>query len=195
MADRYEYYITGYDTDADVLRNVWKAQTFTPSVAHRITGVKLLLARVGLPGIITVGIRETDVDGHPTGLDLCSGTTDGDSLTDSFPGEWREITLGTGWNLDADTKYAIVVRALTGDTPKKVLWGYDSTSPAYVGGNYEASPKSGDFWNSYTANDFMFEEWGEPPEKAGWLPWVAGGVALLGLVGVVLVGRKMKVRR
>ena len=194
MADRYEYYITGYDTDADVLRNVWKAQTFTPSVAHRITGVKLLLARVGLPGIITVGIRETDVDGHPTGLDLCSGTIDGDSLADSWPPEWYEITLGAGYNLSADTKYAIVVRAPTGDSTNKLLWNADITSPTYDGGNYEASFNSGVSWATTAENDFMFEEWGEPPEKAGWLPWVAGGLALLGLVGVVLVGRKKKVR-
>jgi len=32
-------------------------------------------------------------------------------------------------------------------------------------------------------------------EKAGWSPWVAGGLALLGLVGVVLVGRKSKIKR
>jgi len=166
MADRYEYYNTGYNSDSGVYATLWKAQTFTPSVAHRITSVKLLIRRVLLPGIITVGIRETNVVGHPTGADLCSGTIDGDSLTDSWPPEWYEITLGTGWNLDADTKYAIVVRALTGNALNSLLWGSDITSPTYDGGNYELSGNSGVSWTSTPGTDFMFEEWGEPPTVA-----------------------------
>jgi len=165
MADRYEYHTTGADLDAALFGAVWKAQTFTPSVAHRITSVKLLIRRALLPGIITVGIRETDDDGHPTGGDLCSGTTDGDSLTDGWPGEWREITLGTGWNLDADTKYAIVVRAPTGNALNKVVWQCDING-TYDGGNFEASFNAGVSWTTTAENDLLFEEWGEPPTVA-----------------------------
>jgi len=189
---RYEYYNTRYDTDADAHGVAWKAQTFTPSVAHTITSVKLLIRRSGLPGIITVGIRATDGSGHPTGADLCSGTTAGDSLTDTWPGEWREITLGAGYDLDADTKYAIVVRALTGDGTNEVVWQSDNTSPIYAGGNYEASFTSGVSWTSSTDKDFMFEEWGvaiAPP--TGFLlrgfirddtwAWTVGGIIYVSL--------------
>lgn len=165
MADRYEFHITGYDIESAAYGDLWKAQTFTPSVAHRITSVKLLIRRVLLPGTITVGIRETDGEGHPTGADLCSGTTDGDTLTDAWPGEWREITLGTGWNLDPDTKYAIVVRALTGNPANKVRWQGD-LGGTYVGGNYESSGNAGAVWASDVEDDHLFEEWGEAPTVA-----------------------------
>ncbi|MBA7593176.1 hypothetical protein ES703_00093 [subsurface metagenome] len=170
-AVRYEFHTTGYDLDASVYGVAWKAQTFTPSVAHRITSVKLLIRRALLPGTITVGIRETDGAGHPTGDDLCSGTTDGDTLTEDWPGEWREITLGAGYNLDADTKYAIVVRAPTGDASNKVVWQCDLNG-TYDGGNYEYSSNSGTSWTSTAEDDLLFEEWGEeiaPP--AAVMPW------------------------
>jgi len=183
MAERYEYYITGDIDDISFYGALWKAQTFTPSVAHRITSVKLLIRRVLLPGIITVGIRETNVAGHPTGADLCSGTIDGDTLTDSWPGEWREITLGAGYNLDADTKYAIVVRALTGDASNKVIWQADLNG-TYAGGNYELSGNSGVSWTSTPGTDFRFEEWGEeiaPP--AAVMPWnLATRMAMMAMI-------------
>jgi hypothetical protein len=123
-----------------------------------------------LPGTITVGIRETDGAGHPTGDDLCSGTTDGNTLTDSWPGEWREITLGTGYNLYPDTKYAIVVRALTGNAANKVRWQGD-LGGTYVGGNEESSGNAGTSWSSAAEDDCVFEEWGEeiapPPPSPG----------------------------
>ena len=165
MADRYEYYNTGFNSTVDFYGAFWLAQTFTPSVAHRITSVKLLIWRFGLPGTITVSIRETDSEGHPTGADLCSGTTDGDTLTDDLSGEWREIALGAGYNLDADTKYAIVVRALTGDGTNRVIWRCDLNG-IYTGGNYEFSGNSGTSWNGTVGADLMFEEWGEPPTVA-----------------------------
>ena len=112
------------------IRNVygntfWYAQTFTPQTTHDITSVILFLARAGSPGIITVSIRETS-DGKPSGEDLCSGTTDGDTLP---AGGWptpapeeREITFSVNPTLNANTKYAIVVRVLSGDSSNKVWW-------------------------------------------------------------------------
>lgn len=162
MATLYEYYNTGDDGSTALYGTRWMAQTFTPSTAHKITSVKLKLGRVGSPGTVTVSIRETDENGHPTGDDLCSGTTDGDTLQEGSPWEWREITLGDGYNLDADTKYAIVTRALAGDTDNYVVWRRDATDPTYEGGNFELSTNSGDSWTTYADRDFMFEDWGEP---------------------------------
>lgn len=160
MAERYEYYNTGSTWYRDFQLATWVAQTFTPAIAHKITSVKLQLSRYGLPGTITVGIRETDVDGKPTGGDLCSGTTDGDTLTTDTAGGWREITLGAGYNLDADTKYAIVVRALEGDGSNFARWRYDSSGD-YDGGWHLTSGDSGTYWTSYAGLDCMFEDWGE----------------------------------
>lgn len=177
MATLYEYYNTGDDHRISCYGIDWVAQTFTPATAHKITSVKLLLYRLGSPGTITVGIRETDVEGHPTGDDLCSGTTNGNTLPTGSPYEWREITLGDGYNLDADTKYAIVVRAVDGDTSNRLQWRWDETSPTYAGGYVETSDDSGSTWESYTDADLMFEDWGEPLGVTHELAGVAAGVA------------------
>ncbi|MBA7630622.1 hypothetical protein ES703_38146 [subsurface metagenome] len=121
MSTKFEYYDVNDDADKYIYANVWSAQTFTPSTAHKITSVKLLCWREGIPGTVTVSIRATS-GGHPTGGDLCSGTTDGNTLPLSSPYEWREITLGAGADLSADTMYAIVVRAPDGGlTPTRTF--------------------------------------------------------------------------
>ncbi|GAJ02850.1 unnamed protein product, partial [marine sediment metagenome] len=66
-------------------------------------------------------------------------TIDGDTLTTDEAGAWYEITLGDGYNLDADTKYAIVIRAPTGTITNMVEWRADISSPTYPGGCYNGS--------------------------------------------------------
>lgn len=160
MADLFEYYNTGDDNPHAAYGEIWIAQTFTPSIAHKITSVKLLLYRDGSPGTITVGIRATDGSGHPTGSDLCSGTIDGDTLTTDTAGLWYEITLGAGSNLSADTKYAIVARAPDGGGLDLFNWRADTSSPTYGGGCLEYKLSEIAQWESFTDDDLMFEEWG-----------------------------------
>jgi len=156
MATLYEYYNIGDNAGWAAYGAVWQAQTFTPTTAHKITSVKLKLYRLGSPGTVTVGIRATDASGHPAGADLCSGTTDGNTLPTGSPYEWREITLGDGYNLTPNIKYAIVVRA----TAMYVGWRKANTG-TYAEGCVERSTNSGSTWTSWTAQDFMFEDWGE----------------------------------
>lgn len=161
MSTLYEYHNTGDTGYVCAFGKYWKGQTFTPSTAHKITSVKLLLYRKGSPGIITVSIRATDVDGLPTGGDLCSGTTDGNTLPTDSPYEWREITLGDGYNLEVDTKYAIVLRAPDGDNANYCGWRCDDVGTVYTRGNYVSTSNSGVSWTGYASTDCMFEEWGE----------------------------------
>ena len=157
MVTLYENYITDDDGQANTDSTNWDGQTFTPSVNHTITSVKLKMWRSGTPGIVTVSIRKTS-SGLPTGADLCSGTTNGDTLeTTAITAAWREITLGTGASLLASTKYAICVRAAA-------QWAncrYNQ-SGAYTGGGRVYSSNSGVDWIEPTSPsyDFMFEEWG-----------------------------------
>lgn len=164
MATLYENYITGDETAVTFYGNGWSAQTFTPSSSHTITSVKLKMYRYNSPGTITVSIKATDDDGHPTGDDLCSGTTNGNTLPlyvdTHLIGEWREITLGAGSNLLASTKYAIVIRALSGDADNQIYIHADDSSPAYADGNYEGSVNAGVAWTAHTNIDLMFEDWG-----------------------------------
>ena len=176
MATLYEHYNTGDDNEKSFCSSSWLAQTFTPSAAHTITSVKLLLYRVGLPGTVTVSIRATDADGEPTGGDLCSGTTDGNTLPTASPYEWREITLGAGYDLVASTKYAIVARAPNGDSSNMVYWRQDETYPTYAGGSLAFSSDSGSTWKLY-AIDLMFEDWGtvgETYDETGKLQVILG---------------------
>lgn len=164
MSTKYENYTAGTDSPDTVWGTIADAQTFTPSVAHTITSVKLHMYREGSPGTMTVSIRATDGSGHPTGADLCSGTINANDFTTNTDGEWYEITLGAGYALAAGTKYAIVWRCPSGSannwvTSKGVL------TDQYAGGNVErttditASPPT---WTAYSTYDFNFEEWGNP---------------------------------
>ena len=177
MANRYEYYNTGDNGNVLAYGNSWLGQSFTPSIAHTITSIKLKLRRDGSPGTVTVSIKATDGSGHPTGGDLCSGTTDGNTLTTYFAGEWREITLGEGYQLSASTKYAIVVRAPSGGGGNTLRWR-TRTPSTYAGGDLEESFDGGSSWFTDVDYDQMFEEWGEAEQH-----YDRSGTALLGLVG------------
>lgn len=160
---RYEYYIpVAGATSQTFYGRKWKAQTFTPSVSHRITSVKLLIARRGSPGILTVSIKATDGYGEPTGADLCSGTLNVNSITTNENGAWYEITLGAGYILNASTKYAIVVRVSSQDSRNNLYWIADVTEATYPGGRFYISGDYGVSWSGYTAYDWVFEEWGVP---------------------------------
>lgn len=151
-----------YDTD-EFYDIHWRVQTFTPSITHRILGINLPLSNAaGNPGMVTVGIRAVDGEGKPTGNDLCSGTTNGDTLPACPEWEWRYISIGGSYTLNAGTKYAIVVR-LGGDAANKLGWGFDSPSPAYSGGAVVWSSNSGTTWTVYESMDYLFEEWGACP--------------------------------
>lgn len=162
MATKYENYITGGDTPSLIYGSTWQAQSFTPSISHTITSVKLLLYKAGTIGTLTVGIRATDGDGKPTGADLASGTSDGSTLTTDTAGEWREITLTVPYALTAGIKYAIVIRLSGGNESNRAHWIRDDTAATYAGGEHLASTDTGVTWSISGSGvaDKMFEEWG-----------------------------------
>lgn len=189
MATLFEYYNTGDLSGATFFGALrWGAQTFTPTEAHNITSVKLKMWRLGLPGEITICIQGTDGAGHPDNVTLASGTTDGNSIPDSAPGEWREITLGEGYILLADTKYAIVMKALDGDADNRIGWRIDNLNPTYERGLYCFDADGGESWVSYETSDCMFEEWGEPVAPPGWTGSVAGVTDPASIMGIDVEG-------
>ncbi|MBA7623227.1 hypothetical protein ES703_30620 [subsurface metagenome] len=161
MAEIFEYYNTNDDIEQTAYYRYWKAQTFTPLQAHKITSVKLKLWKKGNPGTVTVSIRNTSA-GKPSGGDLCFGTTNGNTLPTGSPYQWREIALGDGYDSGAATMYAIVVRAPSGNYSNQLYWRCDYTSPTYTRGTMVASTDSGSTWGApIEPTDFMFEEWGD----------------------------------
>jgi hypothetical protein len=155
-SDTHESYTTGDDNYEKAYDTTWCTQTFTVDIAHTVTSVKLYGYKLGSPGTVTVYIHATTA-GKPSGVALCSGTTDGDTLPASTPFEWREITLGAGAALSASTQYAIVVKSAGADASNAFKWRCSSLA-GYAGGSYGTSGDSGTNWTMNTAFDFLFEE-------------------------------------
>jgi len=152
----YENYTTGEDNGMSRYGVYWGAQTFTPTSDHMVQGVNISLLG-NAPGTITVSIRATDGSGFPTGADLATGTTDGNTLPFMVPAEWRHIVFTTSVGVHNGVKYAIVVRALTGTSSNNFIWREDSSSPTYSGGNREYSSNSGSTWSNDVGSDMMFK--------------------------------------
>ena len=167
---KYQFYSSGDDGNRDVYGANWRGQTFTPEITHIVSKVKLKLFRVGTPGLITVVIKATSYE-KPTGGDLCKGTLSGDDITDDTGGEWLEISLGDGQQLVKGTQYAIIIKALNGDAGNYVSIRADVAESTYAGGTDCGTTDSGADWDTYSATDLMFEEWGVGPPSPTTVCW------------------------
>jgi len=83
--------------------------------------------------------------GDPTGADLCSGTTNGDTLAADPSFTEREITFGSSIELTSGVKYAIVVRC----SNALLSLGINVYSPGtgYTDGAGFSSSNSGSSWS------------------------------------------------
>ncbi len=162
MSTRYDYYITGDDSGWETGiygADRWGAQTFTASANYAIHSVKLKLYKIGSPGNITIHIQGVDGSDLPDNTDLAAGTYDGDSLG-AATGAWVEIILTSPANLTSGTKYAIVIKALSGDSNNTLCWRRDISSPSYTNGSDKWTIDAGVTWNDTTNYDLMFETYG-----------------------------------
>src|SRR3990167_7450709 len=134
--------------------NQWWAQTFTTTIPYSIYSVQLYLQRYGLPGTITIAIKAVDESGNPTGCDLATGTTDGDTLpTDTY--EWREITL-TAYTISEAIQYAIIIKALSGNASNDVEAAGCSPG-SYSGGIAIRTTNAGVGWTQFSGDDIFFK--------------------------------------
>lgn len=145
----------------------WLAQTFTigttgDNVSHNITSIKISLGkRTGEVGTVTLSIRAVDGDNKPTGADLTSGTTNGNTLPEGENYETREFVM-TPYLLQASTMYAMCLRTEIGN-PECIYWEYNSAGSSYAGGVAYFSFDSGATWSILgTGVDFGFFEYGLP---------------------------------
>lgn len=164
MADRFEYYNTDDDSQGGFYGVYWHAQTFTTlAVGFTITSVKLLVARVGTSGTLTISIKAVDGNGKPTGADLCSKAIDSTDLTTNADvGEWYEFTFTVPYESSATTMYAIVARCTGTNNSNRCYWRFDGSSPTYTNGQDLYSSDSGSSWTAFASIDRMFEIWGTP---------------------------------
>ncbi len=156
-----EFFLTNDDATFAPFGVKWGAQTFTlgntaPDGDFTIAKVSMWMYRLGTPGTVTFSIRATDGDGKPTGADLISGTTNGNTLTTDSAGELREITFTT-ITLKATTNYALVIRATSGDINNRPFFKGDN-SGGYDGGNFiQDNDDSGASWDVLRAEDIYFD--------------------------------------
>lgn len=158
---KYEFFSETGNDWTQINGAQWRAQAFTigtvgTNEAFTITSVKLQLYRLGNPGTLTVSIRAVDGE-FPTGSDLSTGTIDGNSFVTSGSGDLYEIDM-SAYELQASTKYALVLRATSGDTSNYVRW-LQLNPGTYSGGRHSYSVNSGSSWTSDNA-DQIFEIWG-----------------------------------
>lgn len=142
----------------------WGGQTFTPSVGHTITSVKLFLKRAGtVSGNFVVSIQAT-TSSKPNGTEICTGSIVASTVGTSAYTEY-EITLGSSSGaLEASTMYAIVVNATGGTNNENSIqfFGIGSGEGEYTGGNWNESGDSGASWSITANEDHPFKEYGTP---------------------------------
>lgn len=158
----------------DSTNNVWgldgtgkrDAQAFTigtvgTNVDFLVTNVSLYCYRTGTPGTVTVGIYTVNGTGMPTGSALCSGTRNGDSFDTSAA--WYVFNMTSSYELNASTKYAIVVSASGVSGASDKLNFRISTANPYAGGTFCYSDDGGLTWmNSVSVNyDMGFRVYGK----------------------------------
>ena len=100
--------------------------------------------------------------GDPTGADLCSGTTVGNTLPTWVTFEEREITLGAGTALLSGKKYAIVLRAPSAYSTSTLYWKWETVGS---GGGSRRSQNGGSSWAQFATRDQWFKTKASAVEK------------------------------
>lgn len=157
-----EYYNTGGTTYTSINDDDQKGQTFSRSVtgliSYTLTHVKILSRRINSPGIFKAAIQAVDDDGLPDGVDLASGTINGNNISTSDT--WNTITFDSPITLDPDTTYAIVLTTPDEPPAAYIIIKYDATSPTYANGSFGANTLASGYIWVLTAYDLMFETYG-----------------------------------
>ena len=143
-----------HNTGIPLFPHIWTAQTFVASSCYTLSAVHLKLYKhtANQPGTIIVSIRTTDIEGHPTGDDLCIGTIDGDTIHNIITHAgvpYCEIEFTAPIILTLGTKYAIIVRSTVYN--QNAFWEAESDMPEV--GNIETSSDMGVTWISYVLTD------------------------------------------
>lgn len=120
--------------------------------------------------------------GDPTGDDLCSGTTNGNTLPEAPAApEEREIDFGDGTELTEGVTYAIVARAPDAINYNDAAWDMEFDG-GYAGGKRKYSRDDGVTWSGET-NDLWFKAYAEAVLKDNYQPTYEGSGSAIGVYG------------
>lgn len=164
-----DYYDTGDDNYFTVVKEEWKAQTFTAQHTYTLTKIELLLHKIGSPGYINVYLRATDEFGFPlqSGPNLAIGAVNSNILTDWPTNTWITINM-TEYKILSGVKYAIILSVPLGEYyTDRVNWAVDYQDGEYTKGNACTSSDFGVTWSSsgMIGYDLMFRVYGREFKK------------------------------
>lgn len=138
------------------------SQSFTPDITHTVKKIKMWMKRVGNAGTITFDLYAADANHRPTGAVLATGTKAATAISDTTYTWYEVISLGTGIELTASSKYVIVVSASAGDEDNNYVLFHGKTGNPYSGGQTCLSTDQGVTWDytTYATYDLAFVEYG-----------------------------------
>lgn len=155
----YEHFNTGDNSHISSAGDIRLCQTFTPQVSHTIVRLRLKVFRSVVTDDLLVRLYGTDVDGKPSGALIPIIWMAKELVTTDVAGAWLIIPV-TGCDVEAGTRYAIVVWELT---PVTMYWRRKAAGDGYPRGSMGKSLDNGITWTMDGDNvgGFMFEEYGE----------------------------------
>jgi len=153
-----------YDNEADMdgegsaYQGRWYAQTFTPSEDLELTSVEIYARRIGNPLASYLRIKQTDVNGHPTGADLGVASWGFGYPSNILSWQGRDIAIPC---LNKGELYALILECHQGNSTNAIYWGRDASSPTYPYGCLEYSTDGGVIWATYETYDMLFRIYGK----------------------------------
>jgi len=168
--ERKDYCTGPYNMDGAYGLHYWGMQSFTPLETYTIGKFVAYWAKMTTPNIITLALRLTDGAGKPTGGDLTSGTTNGNTLPQYGVHEWRAVDI-EHYELQQGVKYAAIARALEASTFSSFNWKGATDPDAYPRGQWGYSTNHGSTWTT-GPYDNNFEVWSA--DQAG--PYLKKGI-------------------
>lgn len=144
---------------------------FVPKRAFRLTSMKFLMYRQGNPGTLTLhfaGVRPVSAGfgfqwTPETPVDIATGTTNGDTLPNAAPYEWREVVLSTPVDVSPGIVYAAYFSGGVNATNRGIL-RYQNSTP--VQSRFVTSSTSdGTQWSHNLTEKPLYELWGTAPAE------------------------------
>jgi hypothetical protein len=154
LRDFYYNNGTGF-YDMDVYTTVQKSQTFIANSSYNISkiGLKLGTATIDPLKIITVSIKNTDVNNKPTGNDLCSAQI---LQSNIIFRDWNYLTFSPSIIITSGNLYAIVIKSNATSITNRV-GAREITNPLTNTGPSWNSSDNGTTWNLLTNTQIIFD--------------------------------------
>ena len=152
---------SGDNASGNVYDLSWAGLEFTVVRGFRLSSVKLLLFRTGLPGTLTLCLAGVYPAPNrswlcPEASPIATATTDGNSLPTAAPYEWREFVFASPVDLLPGTIYALYLKG-TQSSSNKANLRYNSAATDQARACYVYTSDGGANWFLLSNSPVMHE--------------------------------------